>query len=46
VTFNCALYYSPDGCEQMLTAVEASPHFQRLVRVRWRGSSAALYELR
>jgi hypothetical protein len=45
VTFSCALYYSPEGCEQLLTAVEASPHFRRLVRLRWRGSSSALYEL-
>ncbi|HWB31165.1 MAG TPA: hypothetical protein VG736_11735 [Vicinamibacterales bacterium] len=46
VTFSCALYYSPEGCEELLTQVEASPHFRRLVRLRWHGSTAALYELR
>jgi hypothetical protein len=46
VTFTCALYYSPEGCEQLLTEIEASPHFHRLVRLRWQGSSSALYEFR
>jgi hypothetical protein len=46
VTFNCALYANTEGCEQLLADVEASPHFTRIARLRWQGSTSALYALR
>jgi hypothetical protein len=46
VTFTCALYRRQADCDEILGAVESSPHFHRVVRLQWQGSPAVLYELR
>jgi hypothetical protein len=45
VTFTCALYRREADCEEILAAVDASPHFTRLVRLQWQGAPVALYQL-
>jgi hypothetical protein len=45
VTFTCALYRREADCEEILGAVDASPHFTRVVRLEWQGAPVALYEL-
>ncbi|HWB15669.1 MAG TPA: hypothetical protein VG538_04620 [Vicinamibacterales bacterium] len=46
VTFTCALYRRQADCDEILGAVESSPHFHRVVRLQWQGAPAVLYELR
>jgi hypothetical protein len=46
VTFNCALYRRQADCDEVLDAIDASPHFHRVVRVQWQGAPAVLYELK
>jgi hypothetical protein len=43
VTVNCALYRG--GCDQLLSAVDASPAFRLVSAGKWQGASVRLYAL-
>lgn len=46
ITVNCALYDDSQHCAAVMSGVEASHQFRRLVQTRWQGGEVALYELR
>ncbi|MEO7191657.1 MAG: hypothetical protein ABI051_11440 [Vicinamibacterales bacterium] len=45
VTVNCALYFTPAGCVELLEEVERSPRLRRIAQARWRGEPVRLYQL-
>jgi hypothetical protein len=45
VTMNCALYFSREGCTELMAAVDRSPRFRLVTRTLWHAAPVSLWEL-